>query len=100
MVGCDSEDRGTGRTTFAGGGSVTHGNVKCPSVETEGAPVIKSWYLKLSRGATLNKARLSECGIQMGDLKELSQVAAHSEGDAAVANTTREMVLRGQTTNV
>ena len=26
----------------------------------------------------------------MGDLKELSQVAAHSEGDAAVANTTSE----------
>jgi hypothetical protein len=26
----------------------------------------------------------------MGDLKELSQVAAHSEGDAAVANTTNE----------
>jgi hypothetical protein len=44
MLGCDSEDRGTGRTTFASGGSVTHGNVKCPSVEAEGAPVIKSWY--------------------------------------------------------
>jgi hypothetical protein len=34
-----------GRITAAGDGSVKHGNVGRPSVETEGAPVIKSGHL-------------------------------------------------------